>query len=313
MKLHRIIYTSIFFFWTFFTYSQDFAPVGSIWHFTNYETSAPYPLGYLKIECIGDTVLLGKTCRHLKKTKVQSNGVSVSEKDEFIYNSGDTVYVYVPDDNFYILYNFNAQPGDTWTTSAFDMYNDIYAESTHLVDSIATTLINGQLLKQLFVRTTEGYLTFLGEYGANQDLAIISEKIGDSEYMFPQNYGLWDIDLRIGLRCYSDSEFGEYNSGIVEDCEMLVSDTKEILEDYKIEIYPNPANDEVQVTWSTSIPDIDTILRITNLQGKVLKFLLLTTTRGNDIISLTDIPAGSYYVSIGNTDNNLMQKLIIIK
>lgn len=313
MKLDRIIYTSIFFFWTFFTYCQDFAPVGSIWHYTNYETSAPYPLGYLKIECLGDTVILGKTCRHLKKTKVQSNGVSVSEKDEFIYNSGDTVFIYVPDDNFYILYNFNAQPGDTWTTSAYDMYDDIYVESTHLVDSIATTIINGQSLKQLFVRTTEGYLTFWQKYGSNQDLALITEKIGDSGYMFPQNYGLWDIDLRIDLRCYSDSAFGEYNSGIVEDCEMLVSDTKEILEDNKIEVFPNPANDEVRVSWNTSMLEIDSILRITNLQGKVVKFLLLTTPNGIETISLTDIPAGSYYVSIGNAANNLTQKLIIIK
>ena len=59
--------------------------------------------------------------------------------------------------------------------------------------------------------------------------------------------------------------------------------------------------------------EIDSILRITNLQGKVVKFLLLTTPNGIETISLTDIPAGSYYVSIGNAASNLTQKLIIIK
>ena len=86
-----------------------------------------------------------------------------------------------------------------------------------------------------------------------------------------------------------------------------------IIQDVVLTVFPNPANDEVKVTWKTSMPDIDRILRITNLQGKVVKFLLLTTTNGSNIISLTDIPAGSYYVSIGSAANNLTQKLIIIK
>lgn len=76
-------------------------------------------------------------------------GVNTLEP-EFTYLSGDTVFRY-KNNKFNILYNFGAQPGDTWDLG-IDTNQWLCSKSIIEVDSVKTITINEMPLRCLFVR-----------------------------------------------------------------------------------------------------------------------------------------------------------------
>lgn len=227
--------------------AQDFAPVGSVWHYTNIENFFSQDKGYVKIESVGDTVIQGKTCKLLTNTRYGTTGSITQGNDEYLYVSGDTIFRLSDNDTFYVLYNFGAKVGDTWVTRSSDPFS--FEETEIRVDSTATTTINGEVLRVLFVSSLNGVMGFGGSRGPAGGKAKIIERLGGSWYMFPQNYGSSDWEIRIGLRCYSDPNFGFYNSGITSDCELIIVNVEEIENKYGISIYPNPSSERINIKF----------------------------------------------------------------
>ncbi len=80
--------------------------------------------GFIRIEYTGDTIINGKDCEKLIPIRYEfglvfPNDTAVSLLDidtlnsEYTYLNADTVF-YFTDNEFHPLYNFGAQPGDTW-------------------------------------------------------------------------------------------------------------------------------------------------------------------------------------------------------
>ena len=80
----------------------------------------------------------------------------------------------------------------------------------------------------------------------------------------------------------------------------------------KIEIYPNPASQLVNINIVTSKDDNYSII-IYDIMGKQVyssnKYYSIGSHEVN--INLTDIPNGIYYVIAGNNDNKTSEKLIV--
>ena len=211
-------------------------------------------------ESIGDTVIQGKACRHLQKTYMGSH-----ERDEFMYCSGDTVFRLAANDSFYVLYNFGAQVGESWFTRS-SLYTDgsPEVEMTITVDSVSTEVINGYLLKVLFVTSDNSSVSF-GGYWQPIGRARIIERLGGSWYMFPFNYGFLDFDIRLGLRCYSDDSLGFYNTGITQSCDEIITNIHDLDFPFSSNIYPNPFSNELTLSLSDNQ---QTIFTLYDLLGK---------------------------------------------
>lgn len=225
--------------------TKDFAPVGSHWYYTNIPSFFTSDIDYMEIKSIEDTVIQGKNCRHLQKTY---NGSP--EKDEFVYNRGDTVFRLSANDTFYVLYNFSAQVGDTWRSRS-SLYTDgpPEVEMTITVDSVSNEIINGYLLKVLFVSSDNSAVSFGGNWSSIGKARII-ERLGGSWYMFPFNYGFLDDNIRIGLRCYSDDSLGFYNAGISQSCDEVITSINNLNLPINSHIYPNPFSNKLTFAFS---------------------------------------------------------------
>lgn len=271
MKLYPVL-VFLFFFLMQEIQGQEFAPIGSEWYYTNLENWFGQDFGFVKIQSIGDTLIQGITCKHLTKTRYGAHGSISQESDEFLFTDGDVVYRFSDNDTFYVLYNFAAQIGDTWTTRTYDLYAQQDVETIFQVEDISTTIISGETLRELYVTPISGFMSF-GSSGfswGTQGVAHITEKLGGGGYMFPQDYGLWDFEVRIGLRCYNGPVLGNINTGITDECDELITiSSNDIIEGHDIKIFPNPSFGELTIYVNQDLKDID-FISIYSVEGKLI-------------------------------------------
>lgn len=222
-----------------FAFSTSFAqttwpPNSSIWY---YETSSgwfpPISYEYMTIEVNGDTIIKGKSCRILEKKYYSRYGGGCTDNDEneYVYNDSSKVYLYNRAlDNFTILYDFGAKQYDTIKYTIDSCYYSL------IIDSLSEIIINQDTLTVFHVS---------GYFGQE-----IIEGIGGTYYLFPSNESspcgtdICDWARIGGLRCYSDSIIGHFETGL-NDCEATViwdSDKTEINQNSYINIYPNPTS-----------------------------------------------------------------------
>ena len=197
--------------------AQEWAPIGAKWHFNYTGTS------YSVFESTGDTIILGKTCRKIEKSK-DYHYWGNRPLMEFTFYSNDSVYFY--DQNFpgfYLLYDFNASPGDSW-------YYQFPGESHTgdidsikvIVDSVDMVTINSYSLKRLYIH----YDTVNFEW--TDDCFLLCDKqssiiqyLGDTLNMF-NTFTMDEVELDAEfpgvLRCYDDPIIGHYETGIVDSC-----------------------------------------------------------------------------------------------
>ena len=98
---------------SFSSFSQEFAPIGAIWHYGVSESPVSSPdQGYLTFESIRDTAIQGHNCRIIKKTRYYYQGQPVDEGIEVFYQENNKDY-HLINNSFYTLYNFNATTGDS--------------------------------------------------------------------------------------------------------------------------------------------------------------------------------------------------------
>src|SRR4051812_31447263 len=108
---------------TFFLYlnccyaQQPFCPAGAVWHYDYWQIGSG---GFVRIAYAGDTVIQNINCKKLSAVQYQffssSSNIHVTTilNDQYIYQSGDTLFRLDQTGSFLILYNFNAAPGSEW-------------------------------------------------------------------------------------------------------------------------------------------------------------------------------------------------------
>jgi hypothetical protein len=177
--------------------STQFAPIGAKWYYSNRENPLGGPEeGYLLIESTGDTIIDYITVRKLKKTYFSSDGNKEELGFEFVYAIENKVY-YLNEANSYLLYDFNAETGDTLTFRE-PYFTGFSSDSTFslIVDSTNHLIINGINLKTIYLHNLSNILGRWDLYNVH------IEKIGNTTYMFPQSILDCDAACFDPLRCY---------------------------------------------------------------------------------------------------------------
>lgn len=300
----RICLFSILFSISTFSFSQTWIDSGAEWH---YLYNGFMDAGFYKVNYVGDTTIDGKICQKLEQSKYRFSTDQYNQwyylgvdtlNPEFTYLSGDTVFRY-KNNRFNILYNFGAQPGDTWDLG-IDTNQWLCSQSVIEVDSISSIVRNGITLRCLFVSPHENSSEYFWGW--------INEKFGATwGYLFPMEnncdpYLAVEFD-QIGFSCYKDDSFPLINYTNV-DCEYfweLVNIPALTID--KITISPNPIIDKftVNISGSSTIENI----RIFNLQGE------LKGDYNNPVININDFQSGLYILEIKLSDGKFLREKII--
>jgi len=97
---------------------------------------------------------------------------------------------------------------------------------------------------------------------------------------------------------------GDTNSSVTDSSGNVVTDQD------KITVYPNPANDLVNVVIPLKYAEAE--VTVTDLAGKVLQTMAVTGNRGMPILlNLGDIARGIYIVKVNAGETRFAQKLIV--
>jgi hypothetical protein len=263
------------------------APSGATWHYS-YENFADR--GYVKISYVQDSTVAGKQCKVLEKIRYRYSNISSTYDTAtiglaFTYLENDTVYHY-HDNQFYILYDFSAQSSDSWQADTI---------TTAEVDSTGSMQINSTNFNWLSVSSAGGN-TFYGK---------IVERIGCIEnYMFPEH----PADGHEGgtFRCYEDDSisYDITSSG----CDYIVSMESVESEQSEISVYPNPAENEINIELKTS-EGMSYEIEIYSSFGQRMR--TIKTAEQNNSIDIRDLSPGIYFVILKDGKKRQYVKKII--
>lgn len=268
-------------------YGFEFAPVGAKWTFQ----SGGFVPGQCnlnnRIEVIGDTLLLGKNCRVLRK---ESLTCDFQPNVNYIYNEGLKVYAFdAAKEEFYMIYDFGAAEGESYKVSLPDfVLQDTYHEVRVL--ETGTMNIDGSDYPAQFVEIS--YHHNQGEEILGLDTIV--RPFGSLSSFFMQEEFLCDDCRDFDLRCYSDNNISVQFVPTNEECLLSSTDNTQIEE---MRILPNPAHNTLTLSGLNKTMEYV----IYSLQGRVIQKGL---TESNGQISIELLPDGLYIISFDNIDRN---------
>lgn len=271
---------------------QVWIDTGATWH---YKKEGLFP-AFDKIEYIGDTIIQGRSCQKLQVSSYQfdypewGGGLSSTHISmEFTYASGDTVF-YLVDDEFYTLYNFGAQVGDTWELGV-DTNELMCGPSFVEVIGTGATEINGELYEWISVMTLPN-----SSVGFDGKIYKRFGPAGDYQYLFPTPRNC-DPDIIVEffhytMTCFEDDSFPLYNTSDL-DCEYLLHVGVSEIEHQEstVSLFPNPASDLLWIKMQGRYANISHAA-ISDTRGRLIK------TEYQSEIDISDLPQGMYIIRI---------------
>ena len=288
-------------------FCQVWIDQGAEWHY-NYSSIGGG--GFIKINYINDTIIDGHNCqklvpeRYLFTVDQYYNIIFLGTaylQPRFTYSSGDTVFYY-NNNQFYVLYNFGAQVGDSWSLGVDT--NQMMCDSSYTyVDSIGTIDINSQTFRWISLSGVDNSSVVL------RGKAI--ERFGSaSGYLFPVEDNcdsniVFDFD-DISFGCFEDTSFSLYNVTL-EDCEYLLSLSEITSQEIKSVFYPNPTKGIIRIENSElRIQDIS-VFDIYGREVSVNWSLSLSKCE----IDLSPYPKGLYLIKLTTAKGVRVEKIVL--
>jgi len=279
--------------------SQIWIDHGAVWH---YNYSELFGGGFIKITYTEDTLINGQQCQKLIPIKYMftldqySNIVflgTINLPTEYTYSSGDTVFYY-KNNQFYTLYNFGAQPGDSWNLGV-DTNQFLCTDSYAHVDSIGTINFNSSVYRWISLSNINNSSVGLSgkiveRFGAFQSYLFPVENNCDSTIAV-------EFDM-ISFSCYEDSTFSLYNVSS-NDCEYLLSINDNNNQKSNPLIYPNPTTGIIEVHYN----NIRSIEVYNSIGNKVFD------NKTKNTIDLSFEPNGIYLIRV-LTESGVINKTI---
>jgi len=288
----------------------EFAPIGTEWYYTS--TFGYSPNHFNRIVSEKDTVIDGNNCRVLRQ---YYNNSTIADEEYIIKKKQGKVYYYYQD-QFNLLYDFDAEVNDTVKFSLmgkkyfFDSSQnpafwdiDTVFSVRSVVENITT---NAQYLKTFTTTILEE--DRLGAYFPYS--YTYTEKIGlHSEFILKIEsvYYIPECPPYNKLRCYSDADFSFVSdewAATSLPCNYTITTSINTPKDENITIYPNPFSDSVFVFTNNGGN-----LEIIDVSGKVVYYSKLSN-RINEI-SASHFFKGIYLVKIQNKDNSIQTFKIV--
>lgn len=176
--------------------AQSWAPIGATWTYKQIHCCSPDSTVAM-IEVVGDTIIEGRMCKNLQMT---SGWLFCYNTPRFHYESNDSLFYWnETDNNFALLFRWDAAPGDSWPTPV--------AGDT-LLWSVADTgsvPVDGEMLRTwtVSVASSQGIMYC--------PITEVTEQLGPSGTPFTWVWPQCDGELYAGLRCYADSTISWIN------------------------------------------------------------------------------------------------------
>jgi hypothetical protein len=253
-----------------------FVPIGATWTYTQHYVSGP-DTGLFVIECIGDTVIQGRTCSHLAYTEGWNDCMPFLPA---LTRQGDSVLVFQPVQQvFQTLYVFGQAPGFSWETpvEGADTLTWTVMDTGHVV------INDVMLLKQSVTAAAFG-----PSYVALSSGTVI-DRFGDLHYLFPWISGVCDSENNYPLRCYQDSDISWLNPQFPQCA--LSTGIHEVSNGPAFTISPSPVEANERFTITLQPGATDPHLRILDISGRIV---FDHTVNGSATFSLQQ--AGMYLV-----------------
>lgn len=288
---------------------QSWAAPGATWYYDfSFPTwSGPFNQGYERIQNIGDTVINGRQYNKLQIYREWYDWQTQSMDDyyvpqlEFTRIDSGVVYYY-RDSADYVLYDFNAQPGDTWVLRG--EFEGLQCDTgSVVVDSISYRIINGDTLRVL--RTSPINWTSI-----SFTYQPILEKVGSLANLLPYTICLTDIPQGYSLRCYSDSTGWMYqNPNWTYPCDDIMS-LDEPEQDVSFTITADVQSNSIKLNGAL-IKD-GALIQVYDSYGRLL-MEQSAVTNGSAELNLDISAGGIYFVMVITETNRVSQPFIVLK
>lgn len=268
--------------------TEPFAETGAIWHYSM-ATDNSEVLAYKTISHVSDTLIEDKLCsKMLEQDYEQSLG---SQVFHYMYQRNDSVYFY-KDGNFYLIYDFGAEAGDTITLGYYTTYSG--APLKMIINSTETIMVDGMPTRVQHITCGDGIIIEFGDK--------VIEGIGSTSFMFPT----LDMSKDGPLRCYADDNtatfYNPYYNGTLwngEDCTQIIVSINELPTTRHI-LFPNPAGESFRIDGLT----VSTTYKVYSTSGNLIEEGPIAPAASVDI---NDFKPGVYFIQVGGTYYRLMK------
>ena len=254
---------------------------------------------YQHLEYAADTTIGNERPKIIIRSNTQYDRDTIFTEvtHEYIYEENGIVYWWNKDlEEFTTLYNLNAEPGNEWTIM---VENDSLVIHVNGVENIE---YEGQIFRLLHVSDPDNL--FCGDIVCG---------VGHLTSFFPEKLMTQGKGYRVdGLRCYWIGDKLVFKIGD-EDCDAIYKDLHYDIEEDSLStgsgafvVYPNPANNVlfVEMWRAASLPD--KTYRITNLMGQTL--LQGNIDAEGQQINIESLPAGMYFITLGNATQKFVKQ-----
>ena len=295
--------------------AQMWCASGAQWHY-GYVAGVPFTYGYLISNYIGDSTISTIVYKKITTTRYGNFTFGSSTLPLILLNENNKL-VTLYTGNVDTLFNFNATIGNKWLRVRTGTSNTDVTRRIVTVLDTGHVIINGITLKKLILSyQSGGWATAT----VSNYTDTVYEKIGSIHFFLnpmavETMSAIPDLSGNIingDFRCYSDNNFAIYHKPGSLNCKDVVG-INELGSDHILNVYPNPANDVLNIEFSTSheLTEQPVIIEITNALGQVV--LSETSTTQSLKLKTDNLQNGLYYLSIKTKDETVTRKIMIQK
>lgn len=315
--MKTILTIALFSFFSNIIFSQVWIDQDAVWHY-NIDAGGLFQ-GFSKYEYTSDATIQGHVCQVIEKNQhqVQNFGGNYSHSNHpmetnYTYTNGDTVF-WLVEDEFKVLYNFGAQPGDTWITANADTSVDCFA-TTIEVDSIGTINMNGQNLRWIAFHSLDNS-SYIYQGKAVEKFGLFEMSYYSPHALFPVKTDCTEgtvIDFFFNqFTCYEDISFNLFNT-TNQDCEYKASLSVEDLntDNTGITFYINQTDKTLQLEAKEL--SNNTNCYIVNSTGQIAVNKISLFSHSNaESLNISKLNSGIYFLLI-NKDGFIQNERFLI-
>ncbi|MEO8146866.1 MAG: T9SS type A sorting domain-containing protein [Bacteroidia bacterium] len=263
-------------------------PPGAQWHCGYGDVGQR---GYVELTYVSDTTIAGIACHklteHSRFLEVWTGMIWDEYIDRFTYESNGVVY-----GSGDTLFDFNAQPGQTWHMPQYDISDYVQVEDT------GHNIIQGYNLKW-FTISYHGV-------GASGFIDTIYERIGCIGFGYPFQIGNGFSDPTKGFFCnYSDSAFGVWDTTDVYCTDLSLGIDEQVITS-NVFVFPNPITTVMNVVTNNPA---NYELSLYDVTGRIVLHQPLSKITS---INTANIPKGIYMYEVKNK-TDVVKKGNVIK
>lgn len=258
---------------------------------------------------VGDTLIGGQTVQQLRRELFSPANPASRRRlsSTFTRTIGDRVDV-LADSQYYTLYDFAAQPGDTWLTvpAAHDYQCTTIVERV-TVDSVGTQVIGDRSLRWLRVHLT---LVSGFEFNSNWQ-GRIYEMIGNvGSYLQPQSYpSCGGSDPLYMGPLVSFSVVGARPFAVTNRNNRLALSSRPVELSSEFSIYPNPTQGARLLTLGRTDFGTTIQVRLLDATGRCVRQQQLTSLKQVDINGL---PVGVYTLMLQSEGQATQARRVVV-